>query len=200
MLRPRFGFMMNSYILDLSRAFTGQMDKLIIGPLFGFAILGNYYLSLQFLSLLSILPSIVYQYILPREASGLSNKLLKKITVIFSVSLAMLGVFLGPIILPIFFPKFTDAVDIIRIISFGIIPITINMMYISKLLGGEKSKIVLVGSGIYLSVLILGIVILGDLYGINGIAVSLVLAAISESIYLLVVSRFVKWESKTSQE
>jgi len=192
LLRPRFGFMMNSYILDLSRTFTGQIDKLIIAPLVGFAILGNYHLSLQFLSLLIILPSIVYQYILPRDASSLSNKLLKKITILVSVGLAILGMFLGPIILPIFFPKFTEAADIIRIVSLAVIPVTINLMYISKFLGDEKSKIVLIGSGIYLLVLVLGIIILGDLFGVNGIASSLVLAAGSESAYLVTVSRFVK--------
>jgi len=192
LLRPRLGFMMNSYILDLSRAFNGKMDKLIIAPLLGFAILGNYHLSLQILSLLIIVPSIVYQYTLPRDASGLSNKLLKKATVLVAVGLALLGMLLGPILLSIFFPEFTDATDIIRIVSLAVIPLTINLMYISKFLGNEKSKIVLISSGVYLPVLVLGIIILGDLFGVNGIAASLVLAAASESVYLVAMSRFVK--------
>jgi len=149
-------------------------------------------LSLQFLSLLIILPSIVYQYILPRDASSLSNKLLKKATILVSVGLAILGILLGPIILLIFFPEFTEAADIIRIVSLAVIPVTINLMYISKFLGDEKSKIVLIGSGIYLLVLVLGIIILGDLFSVNGIASSLVLAAGSESACLVTVSRFVK--------
>jgi len=198
LLRPRFGFMMNSYILDLSRAFNGQMDKIIIAPMFGFAILGNYHLSLQFLSLLSMIPSIVYQYILPRDASGLSSTLLKKVTLLVAVGLAILGMLLGPIVLPIFFPGFTNAVDIIRIVSLTIIPVTINFMYISKFLGDEKSKIVLIGSGIYLLVLVLGIIILGELFGVNGIATSLVLAAGSESVYLVTVNRFVKGGNQKS--
>jgi len=192
LLRPRFGFMMNSYILDLSRAFNGQLDKIIIAPMLGFTILGNYHLSLQILSLLSIVPSIVYQYTLPRDASGLSNKLLKKAAILVAIILAMLGMFLGPIVLPIFFPEFTDAADIIRIVSLAVIPITINLMYISEFLGNEKSKIVLIGSGIYLLVLVLGIIILGDLFSVIGIATALVLAAASESVYLIAVSRFVK--------
>ena len=192
LLRPRFGFMVNSYILDLSRAFNGQMDKIIIAPLFGLAILGNYHLSLQILSLLSIVPSIVFQYIFPRDASGLSNKLLRKVTILVAIVLAMLGMFLGPIVLPIFFPKFTDAVDIIRIVSLAVIPITINYMYISKFLGNEKSKIVLIGSGIYLLVLTLGIIILGELFSVIGIAASLVLAAGSEAVYLVTVNQFLK--------
>ena len=60
LIKPRFGFMMNSYVLDLSRTLSGFADKLLISPMFGFAILGHYQLGIQFLSVLSILPSIVY--------------------------------------------------------------------------------------------------------------------------------------------
>ena len=39
LVRPRIGFIINSYALDLSRTFSGYTDKLIIAPLFGFAII-----------------------------------------------------------------------------------------------------------------------------------------------------------------
>ena len=63
-------------------------------------------------------------------------------------------------------------------------------MYISKFLGQEKSKIVLTGSGIYLVSLVLGIIILGEYFGVNGIAVSLVVSAASEAIYLTIIDKF----------
>jgi len=189
-IKPRFGFMMNNYVLDLSRAFSGQTDKLIIGPMLGFALLGNYQLGIQFLSLLSLLPSIVYQYILPQDASGNPNKKLKKVTILVSVFLAILGISLSPIVLPALFPNFNEAIEAIQIISLAIIPVSINLVYISKFLGEEKSKIILFGSGIYLLAQILGIIILGQLYGINGAATALVLATASEAIYLIIVDRF----------
>ena len=65
LVRPRLGFIINSYALDLTRTFSGYTDKLIVAPLFGFAILGNYQLGIQILAILTILPGIVYQYILP---------------------------------------------------------------------------------------------------------------------------------------
>ena len=108
-LKPRFGFMMNSYALDLSRTFSGNTDKLFVAPLLGFSLLGNYQLGIQFLSLLGMIPTIVYQYILPHDASGNPNKKLKKLTVIVSVILAVSGIFLAPKVLPLFFPKFTEA-------------------------------------------------------------------------------------------
>ena len=54
--------------------------SIFVAPLFGFAILGNYQLGIQLVAILGILPGIVYQYILPRDSSGESNKKLKKLT------------------------------------------------------------------------------------------------------------------------
>ena len=189
-IKSHFGFMMNSYVLDLSRAFSGQTDKLIVAPMLGFALLGNYQLGIQFFSLLILLPSIVFQYILPHDASGNPNRKLKKITILVSIFLAILGISFSPIVLPVLFPKFTEAVEVIQIISFAIIPSSINLMYISKFLGKEKSKVVLAGSGIYLLVQILGILILGQLFGVNGVAAAFVLATASESIFLISIDRF----------
>lgn len=191
LVRSRVGFIINSYTLDLSRTFSGYTDKLIVAPLFGFAILGNYQLGIQILSILSILPGIVYQYILPRDSSGESNKKLKKITITVSVILAILGFILAPIILPILFPKFTEAVEVIQIVSISVIPSTINLIYISKFLGNELSKIVLIGSGIFLAVQIISIFLLGTILGVNGIAVALVLGASSEAIFLVSVNRWI---------
>jgi len=191
-IKSRFGFMMNSYGLDLSKTFSGQTDKLIIAPILGFALLGNYQLGIQFLSLLSLLPNIVYQYILPHDASGNPNIKLKKLTVLVSVFLAILGISLSPVVLPVLFPQFKEAIEVIQIISLAIIPFSINLVYTSKFLGNGKSKVILVGSGIYLLVQILGILFLGQLYGINGVSAALVLAATSESVYLVTIDRFIK--------
>ena len=191
-IKSRFGFMMNSYGLDLSKTFSGQTDKLIIAPILGFALLGNYQLGIQFLSLLSLLPNIVYQYILPHDASGNPNIKLKKLTILVSVFLAILGISLSPVVLPVLFPQFKEAIEVIQIISLAIIPFSINLVYTSKFLGNGKSKVILVGSGIYLLVQILGILFLGQLYGINGVSAALVLAATSESVYLVTIDRFIK--------
>ena len=191
-IKSRFGFMMNSYGMDLSKTFSGQTDKLIIAPMLGFALLGNYQLGIQFLSLLSLLPNIVYQYILPHDASGNPNIRLKKLTILVSVFLAILGISLSPVVLPVLFPQFKEAIEVIQIISLAIIPFSINLVYTSKFLGNGKSKVILVGSGIYLLAQILGILFLGQLYGINGVSAALVLAATSESLYLVIIDRFIK--------
>ena len=191
LIKPRVGFIINSYALDLSRTFSGYTDKLIVAPLFGFAILGNYQLGIQVLAILGILPGIVYQYILPRDSSGDSNRNLKKITIIVSIILAVLGFILAPIILPVLFPKFIEAIEVIQIVSISVIPTTVNLIYISKFLGNELSKIVLIGSGVFLSVQIVSIFILGELMGVNGVAMALVLGASAEAIFLVTVNKVI---------
>lgn len=189
LIRPHFGFMMNSYVLDLSRTFSGQTDKLIVAPMLGFSLLGNYQLGLQFLSLLGIIPNIVYQYILPHDSTGKSNKKLKRATILVSVILAVSGIFLAPLVLPHLFPKFRESIGVIRIISLAIIPMSINLIYISKFLGSERSRIVLIGSGIYLITQILSIFIFGKIYGVNGVAGAYVLASFAEAIYLIIIDQ-----------
>ncbi len=183
-------FILNNYILDLSRSFSGSLDKIIIAPLFGFMVLGNYHLGIQFLSLLSLIPAIVYQYILPQDASGILNKKLKKRTILISIIIAFLGVVFAPQILSSIFPKYEDASEIIRILSLAIIPMTVNLMYIPEFLGKLQSKIILIGSAIFIVTQISGIVILGNLFHANGIALALVLSSTAESCYLITVKKY----------
>ena len=188
-LRSRSGFLMNSYGIDISKSFTGNIDKLIIAPMLGFALLGNYYLGIQFLMLLSILPGIVLQYTLPQDASGTLNSKLKKFTVLISSIFAILGIFIAPIIIPYLFPEYEESIIIIQIISLAIIPRSISYILISKFLGIEKSKFVMMGMLIYLVTQIPLILVLGDLYGIYGIAASLVIAETIQALFLFIINR-----------
>lgn len=189
LIKPRAGFLVNSYALQLISAFNGSLDKLIIAPLVGFTLLGNYSLGVQFLSILHILPGIVYKYILPQDASGKPNKKLKQLTVISSIGIAILGIVLGPIVIPLFLPQYTEAIAIIQIMSVSVIPSTINLMYTSKLLGNEKTKFLLMGSSIYLIILILGIIILGLTYGINGMAVAIIISTSAETCFYYFINK-----------
>ena len=192
LLKPRMNFMMNSYIMKIMDAFSGSVDKLIIAPLLGFVILGNYQLGIQFLSLLEILPAIAYKYTLPHDATGNSNIKLKKIIVIGSAGMAALGIIGAPIILPVVFPQYVESIGIIQIMSLAVIPASITYMYTSKFLGTENSKIVLLSSGTYFVVSLIGILILSSIYGINGAAVSLVIATTSQMCFLILAGYFLK--------
>ena len=191
-LKSKKGFIMNNYLLDLTNAFNGSLDKIIIAPLLGFALLGNYQLGVQFISILAIIPAMVFQYTLPMDASGNSNKILKKLLIIYSVVITIITILLAPIIVPILFPDFSEAIEIIQIISISVIPSTITITLISKYLANAQSKIVLIGSGIYLGVQIPSILVLGNQFGINGAAVAIILGHSVQAIYFLIIDNFSK--------
>jgi len=192
LVRPRFSFMMNSYARSLMQTFSASLDKLIIFPLFGASLLGNYYLGFQVFNVLAILPSIVFQYVLPQDSSGTSHTKLKKLTVIITAALSGIAIISSPIILPIFFPDFIVAVVIVQIMSIALVPSSINQMFISKLLGNEKIKIVIIGQGIGLTGMIGGIFVLGDIFGIIGAAMGFTIGAVTQTIYFFIIRRLSK--------
>ncbi len=189
-IKSKFNFMMHSYGSALTKTLSQSLDKLIIAPIFGFELLGNYYLGFQVITLMSMLPASVAQYTLPQDASGIHHKKLKIITVSISIVFATVGVFIGPKVLPFFFPQFADAAEIIQIMSIAIVPLTINLLYNSKLFGLEKSKFVLIGSIIFVTAQIVLILTLGQIYKIFGIALAFVIANWIQSIYLFIIDRF----------
>jgi O-antigen/teichoic acid export membrane protein len=181
--------MMNNYGREFSKILSRSLDKLIILPIFGATVLGNYQLAYQVLMVLTILPSITYQYVLPRQASGQQNKKIVGLTIIASIVLSLMVLLTTPILLPIVFPKYEESLDIIQIMSLAIIPTTISLMYISKFLALEKTRHVIISAVIFLAVQISGIMVLGDIYEIQGLAVATLLAAITEAVYLSVIYR-----------
>ena len=66
------------------------------------------------------------------------NKKLKFIAILISIGLAISGMLIPPIMIPIFFEKYTEAIIAIQIISLGIIPQVIDKIYLSKYLSSEK--------------------------------------------------------------
>ena len=188
-LKTKFSFITSNYLYDLSSTAHGQIDKLIIAPIFGFALLGNYYLGLQIIGFLGILPGIVFNYILPQDASGHSTTQVKKITLLFSVGFTLIGIFLIPPLMPIVFPEYTEAVTLLPILSLSVIPIAVQSIFISKLLGQEKTRYVLISHLISIFVLVFGIIVLGNEFGPEGIATAYVLSQVASAILLVVAAQ-----------
>jgi len=184
LIKEKSSFLSHNYMVYLVGSFGSQVDKIIVVPLLGSAVLGNYSLAIQVITVLTMFTTILFKYLLPQESSGIQNKFLIKIVIIISVIISILGISISPLIIPNFFPKYVDATVAIQIMSFSIISIATNTICTSKLLAKEKSKSVLIGGIIALSVLIVGILTLGSTYGTIGIAISFVLSAISKATYL----------------
>jgi len=197
LLKTKFKFIANNFFLDLSWILDRQIDKLLIGPIFGFTILGNYYLAIQLLNMLAVFPEIVTKYTLPEDSSGTNTKKIKLLTVLFSVVLALIGVFILPSVIPIIFPEYTETLDAIPIISLCIIPTTISTLYISQFLGKEKSGYLVFTSVTSIIVLIVGILTLGQLFGIIGLVSSLLISDIFRAVLLFLLTYFQKNHVKT---
>ncbi len=194
LLKPRIGFIANNYIIRLTDNSKNQIDKLIIAPILGFALLGNYALAIQIVGVLFIFSSIVFKYTLSEDAIGNRNEKLKKISVLFSIGIAIIGFFLSPIIIPELFPKYIEVIDAIQIMVFTTIPFSIGTIYKSKILGLEKSKLLVISTLGSLITIIIGMIILGTIFGIVGLSVAFVLAVSVETIILILLS--IKIEQK----
>ena len=189
LLKTKWKFMTNNFLIDLSQVFVGQIDKMLIGPLFGFAILGNYYLAIQVLNVLAIIPEIVKKYTLPEDSSGVNTTKIKLLTVGFSIILALIGIFVIPDIVLIVFPEYSTSLELIPIISISIIPGTIYTLYVSQFLAKEKSNYIVIVNIISIIVLIIGIFVLGNLFGNVGLAYSLLISTIVRAVVIFVISR-----------
>ena len=185
LIRNRAKFVTNTFANDLSEMFGGYLDKLIVAPMLGFVLLGNYQLGIQFMLVFQIVPVMFYHYLLPKDARDESNTNLRKNIMLFSIILCILAIILSPFVIPVLFPEFTESVPVIQILSIAIIPFTASTILNSKFFGTEKTKFVLIGSIILVSVQIPSIIGLTTLYGINGAAVSILLANTCQAIYLL---------------
>jgi O-antigen/teichoic acid export membrane protein len=184
-LKSHFSFVRNNYFYSLSNGFRGHFGKLIIVPLLGFSVLGNYALALQIVAVLMMFSNIVFKYLLSQEASNISHDKLKKITILVSIGISALGITLLPLVITSIFPKYILAIDAIRIMSLVVIPSTINILYTSKLLSIENSKTLLIGKLISVLTMIVGIVILGNFLDLIGIAIAFVLSSTVECSYLI---------------
>ena len=189
LLKTRKGFIINNYVMNLTAGLGGTVDKLIIAPILGFALLGNYSLAAQMLTMMMMFSAVVYKYLLPLDASGESNKKIRQIALVISIIIATLGVTILPNVIDWLFPKFIDAKDAIQIMSLGVVPGTVSILYGSKFLGMEKSKIVMIPKLVSLGVVIGGFLYFGPIYGTVGLAWVIVTTLTWESIFLFIMNR-----------
>ena len=183
-LRGKTVFITNNYVTHVLKIIYLNIDKLMIFPLFGSMVLGPYQLGFQIFSIAMLLPNIVIQYTLPHDAIGAKNIKLKKIAIIVCIIITVFVILGAPIIIPEIFPEFKESVKVVQIMSLALIPSSLSVLYSSELLGSERSKIVLFGAIIGISVIVIGIFTLGKHYGLVGLTASFVIAKIAEFLFL----------------
>ena len=185
LIRERIKFLSHNYIAELSATARNHVDKLIIAPLLGFSFLGNYFLGLQVLAIMLIIPGIVFKYTLPEDSTGKSTGKIKILTIIVSFFIMLLGIFVAPLVIPIVLPEYATTIDLIPILSLVIIPRTISVMITSSFLGKENSKYVVIGNIITFGVLVVSLFPLAELFEITGVAIAYVIAFSSSTTYMI---------------
>jgi len=190
-LKPKMKFMVNSWLVGLNKSLFRWGDKVLIGSLLGFSVLGGYHLAFQYLLMLDAIPNSLAAYLLPQESEGKRNKKIK----IFAVGISCVAAFISIIILPYiidsFFPAYQESILPGQILSIGIIPITIYTVYESKFFGKQRPKLVLIGNALQTILYFLLIIFLGLEFGITGLAISFLISTVIRTIYAVVVDRII---------
>jgi O-antigen/teichoic acid export membrane protein len=184
LLKEKWKFILDNYVMMLVGSMINQLDKILIMPMLGLVVLGNYSLAIQILVILNSLNAIVFKFILPQDSTNTSTKNIKKYLVLTSIGISLFGIFILPEIISTLFPKYIDAIDAIKILSLEIVPSSISIILLSKFLSLEKSRYVLISYSIGLITLVTGIIILGPIYGIVGLATVYVLSTTLSTIFL----------------
>ena len=100
--------------------------------------------------------------------------------------------------IPAFFPNYIEALPAIQILSFYPIPATLGLMMTSKFLAMENNRVLLIGGVMSLIVNISGVIILGTILGIIGVALSLLLSSTVNCMYLFAINRKIKPDGNKS--
>lgn len=198
LLKPKIRFMLQAYATRLSLVIFWWGDKLLIGAWFGFTLLGSYYFAAQYLMLIDTIPRSITQYLLPQESTGTKNKKIKILSILLASLIALISIIFVPFGIEAYFPQFEESIFPIQIMSIAIIPITISQIQMTEFLGKENTRIVLIGSVFQAGLYLLLLIPLGQNFALTGIAVGLVFAAISRTIFNLIMGMHLQKQTPLS--
>jgi O-antigen/teichoic acid export membrane protein len=191
-------YFFHSAILGIAKVLPYLFDKLLILPLFGLTVLGYYQFGVQVLTVVSMLPVIIYGYLLPRESKNSSNDSIRvytKLGIITSGILSASLIFFLPSIVVNLFPSFISAIFPAQVILMAGVPLTISSVYNSVYMARKKSWHVVIGSLIFIGSQSLFIVLLGNLLGIVGLSISTVIASTIQCAYLIIKAKGIGMET-----
>lgn len=185
-IKARRNFAVHSYGYNLvGISLSNYLDKIFVGALFGYYLLGLYQISFQFFMFLGLIPTSLQQYLLPEEASGTNRRQLKMVGIFLAIGAAVSLFILGPTLISRFFPAFSEAIVMVSIMSLTVIPSTVIAIFTATYLAHEKSKVVFISAATYIIALIITLTILGSVMGAIGLAISVVMAKTIQALYLV---------------
>jgi len=185
LIRQNFGFIMNNYIILVVGTIKGNLDKILIMPVVGFGVLGNYGIAFQIYHMLMIFSNVALKYSLPQNSSGNSIRKFNVLTIIISIFLSLVGIFIIPKVIPIYFPNFMGSIEVVPFLSLAVIPNSLSLIFSSKYLGSEKSRFVLIANLSSTLIYLICLAILVSDYQLIGIGISYLIMSIINAIILI---------------
>jgi len=103
--------------------------------------------------------------------------------VIGTVLLTIISIFLAPIVIESWFPKFSEGIFPLQILIISLIPLSFTAIFSAKLQAKESTKVGLTAI-IRIGSLLVLIALLGNLYGLLGLSIAVLLSICVNTIFL----------------
>ena len=187
-IKSNFVTLLHNYGVDIRENLPRMIDQLLIAPLLGFFIVGIYAFNMQIFYAIGIIPGAVYNYVLPEESIGTQFRRLNIITVIGVSLFTLLVIGFAPFLIENFFPKYSEGILSLQILILAIIPFSISSILSAKLQAHESKRVgfsAIVRIGTLLGL----IVIFGQLYGLIGLSMAVIISIIADTFFLYLLYR-----------
>ncbi len=188
LIKNNYKVLVNNFGVEASSTLVRWVDKILVGAVFGFGFLGLYHFSMQVLFLVEILPRALYLFLLSEESSGKQHKKISYLVVLASCLIVVAVIVLSPIVIELFFPNYLESVFGLQILVISLIPLSFSNILNAKMQAAESIKvgysaIVRIGS------LLILLVFLGNLYGLIGFSLSVLISSILNTVFLFLLYR-----------
>jgi O-antigen/teichoic acid export membrane protein len=179
-LKNNIRIIIHNFMVDTSMGLPRSIDKIVIVPILGLTSVAYYQFNFQIILVTTILPMALYSFLLSEESSGIYHKKIQYYVIIISGIFVGIIVLFSPILLEIFFPKFSSGVQSLQVMAFVIIPFTLSAILNAKLQSMESQKIGY-ASITKIGSLVIFLILLGSQFGDIGLAFALLISASIES-------------------
>jgi len=182
-VKKSYKTLIHNFGLDSSLKLPRVIDKIVIVPLAGFTMTGIYQFNLQILFVMEILPNAIHAFLLSESSLQNKNKKAIYLALISAGLLSLLVIILAPIVIENFFSKYSEGVLGLQIMAISLIPLTISVIFSSRLQVMESTKIgysaiVRIGSLLGL------IVILVEPYGLLGLGLAVLISILLNTVFV----------------
>jgi len=187
-LKNYYKVLVHNFAVSAGGSLPFMLDKLLLAQFFGFFIVGIYSFNLQLFLVLAALPEILRQYLISEESSGVRHRKLSLFVVLTSVALVVIAIILIPILIPIIYPQYAEGIESLQIMVISIVPLSIGVVFSSRLLAQESTRIGFT-SIVRIGSMLISLAVLGEIYGLVGLAAAVLISQCADTLFLYLLYR-----------